>query len=83
MPDSDRVWATLGAGYKVTNKLSVDFSYAHIFAKSGGINLVPGAPGFNGLPYVGTSRAHVDIVSVALNYRWDDPKVAVPVVAKY
>lgn len=84
LPDSDRIWATVGAGYQISNKLSVDVSYAHVFGKSGGVNIVPGNPAFNGvLPYVGTTKAHVDIVSLAVNYRWDDPKVAIPVVAKY
>ena len=84
LPDSDRIWTTIGASYKINNKLSIDASYAHIFAKSGAVNIVPGNPAFNGaLTYIGTSKAHVDIVSFALNYRWDDPKVAIPVVAKY
>ncbi len=82
LPDSDRVWATLGASYQFNNKLSVDVSYAHIFGKNGGVNIVPGNPAFNGaLTYTGTSSAHVDILSIALNYRWDDPKS--PIVAKY
>ena len=76
LPDTDRVWATLGAGYQISRKLSVDVSYAHIFAKNGSINIVPGHPAFNGLlPYQATTRGHVDILSAALNYRWDDPSV--------
>ena len=82
LPDSDRIWTTIGASYKINDKLSIDASYAHIFGKSGAVNIVAGNPSFNGvLPFTGTSRAHVDIVSFSLNYRWDDPKVAV--VAKY
>ncbi|MEC8880076.1 MAG: outer membrane protein transport protein, partial [Pseudomonadota bacterium] len=30
-PDSDRVWATIGAGFKPTENLSIDVAYAHIF----------------------------------------------------
>jgi long-chain fatty acid transport protein len=32
IPDNDRVWASIGASYKVTEKLSVDASYSHISA---------------------------------------------------
>ena len=86
LPDSDRVWATLGAGYQISKKLSVDVSYAHIFAKSGTIDIVAGHPAFNGLPYHATTKGHVDILSAALSYRWDDPGVtapAGPIVRKY
>ena len=30
-PDSDRIWATIGAGFKPTENLSIDVAYAHIF----------------------------------------------------
>ena len=75
LPDTNRVWATLGAGYQLSKKLSVDVSYAHIFAKNGSINIIPGHPAFNGLPFQASTRGHVDILSAALNYRWDDPSV--------
>ena len=31
LPDSDRVWASLGATYKYSESTTLDFSYAHIF----------------------------------------------------
>lgn len=86
LPDTDRIWATLGATYNINNKLSLDVSYAHIFNKKGAIAIVPGNPHFAGLPFVGEARGHVDIVSAGLNYRWDDPKVVqgnLPIVRKY
>ena len=86
LPDSDRVWATVGAGYQISKKLSVDVSYAHIFAKNGTIDIVAGHPAFNGLPYHARTRGHVDILSAALSYRWDDPTVVTPgapIVRKY
>ena len=87
LPDSDRTWATLGASYSFSNKLSLDASYAHLFAKSGSINVVAGNPSLiiatsppfpaplAGVPlnYVGSTKGHVDILSLSLTYRWDDP----------
>jgi long-chain fatty acid transport protein len=80
LPDSDRIWTSLGASYKWNEKLSIDASYAHLFAKSGTINVVPGNPVYLGADFVGSTKSHVDIISVGVTYRWDDPKVAVPVV---
>ena len=80
LPDSDRIWTSLGATYKWNEKLSVDASYAHLFAKSGTINVVPGNPVYLGASFVGSTKSHVDIISVGITYRWDDPKIAVPVV---
>ncbi|MGE3246005.1 MAG: OmpP1/FadL family transporter [Beijerinckiaceae bacterium] len=82
LPDSNRIWATAGFSWQVNEKISIDASYAHIFAQKGTIALIPGNPTFNGaVPYFGSARSHVDIVSFGLNYRWDTPVRAV--VAKY
>ena len=71
-------------------------AYTHIFVKNTPIRIVPGhqdfvtAPvpglGLTPFPLVADADARVDIVSVGLTYRWDDPKVAIPaapVVRKY
>ncbi len=79
--DSDRIWTSIGASYKYNQKLSFDFAYSHVFVKSGTVN-IPATVTLP-LPYTGTSRARVDILSVGLNYRWDDPKVAAPIFAKH
>ncbi len=38
IPDNDRFWTTLGVGYKLTKGLTLDFAYAHLFIKDGGID---------------------------------------------
>ena len=74
LPDSDRTWATLGGSYTFNDKLSLDASYAHLFETSGSINMVPGNPGYlTNLPFVASNKGHVDIISLSLTYRWDDP----------
>ncbi len=84
LTDNDRIWASIGAGYKVSDKLSFDFSYAHIFVKKSPITIANAAnPAWNAavpLPFVGSNKTSIDLISVGLNYRWDDPRVAVPVV---
>jgi len=32
IPDSDRIWTSLGASYRVNKQLSIDVAYAHLFA---------------------------------------------------
>jgi long-chain fatty acid transport protein len=92
--DNDRIWLSAGLGYKFSEKLQFDASYSHIFIKNGRVDIVGpgnlanpvGNPVFNGaVNYTGRSKGHVDIFSVSLKYRWDDPAPAParPVVTKF
>jgi long-chain fatty acid transport protein len=86
LPDSNRIWASIGATYQWNDKLSFDVAYSHIFASEGDIRIVPGQQDFEGLPFLADVDSAVDIVSAAVRYRWDDPKVAIPaapIVRKY
>ncbi len=92
LSDNDRIWASIGASYKWNDRISFDVGYSHIFPADTTIAIQSGnpsyrpayAPTLNNL--VGKVDAHVDIVSVAFRYRWDDPSKAagvMPVKAKY
>jgi long-chain fatty acid transport protein len=89
VPDADRIHAGLGATYRWNEKLAITASYSHIFSvgDNRGIRIVPGNPSYTavGLPFIATTDTSADIVSVALNYRWDDPAVAqaAPIIRKY
>ena len=89
LSDVDRFWTTIGASYQFSEKLKIDVSYGHIFPKTGRINIASTAnPAFNPLvpvAYVGKANADLNLFSVGLAYRWDDPKVAVaaPLVRKF
>jgi len=83
LPDNDRYWASVGATYKVTNKLSIDAAYSHVFVKSTPINITaasgnPWWPTSFGIDYIGTVDSHIDILSVGLKYRWDNPEPPPP-----
>ena len=86
LPDNDRFWASLGATYKVSNKLSLDAAYSHVFVKSTPINITAasGNPWFATAlgDYIGNVDSRIDIISVALKYRWDEP-AAPPVKQGY
>jgi long-chain fatty acid transport protein len=73
VPDNDRTWLSAGATVNLTNALSFDMAYSHLFVKATPINIAPGNPSFNGaVTYIGTVDSHVDIFSLELKYRWDD-----------
>jgi long-chain fatty acid transport protein len=79
IPDGNRIWTSLGASYQWNDSLSIDAAYAHLFVKSGVINqsgtyYAPGATTFN---FSGDVKAHTDIVSVGLTYKFGaEPKKA-------
>ncbi len=74
LPDNNRTWLSVGASYQLTPKIGLDFAYSHIFVNSTPISVVPGNPFYNGaVSYTGTVDSHIDIISVAMKYRWDDP----------
>ena len=92
LPDNDRIWLSVGLGYKWSERLSFDVSYTHIFVEDARINIVPGHQDFKTLggiplPFVAESEAHVDIISAAVKFRWDTPVAAAvpttPMVRKY
>lgn len=86
LPDSNRIWTTLGASYQYNNKLSFDLSYAHVFAKKGTIDIQPGHPAYLGMNFAADTKAHLDVISAGLTYRWDEPHVTqgtLPLVRKY
>lgn len=73
LPDNDRFWLSVGGTYRLTPKLAFDLAYSHLFVKDTSINVVAGNPWFTGVPYVGSVDSHIDIISVGLKYRWDEP----------
>jgi long-chain fatty acid transport protein len=73
LPDNDRYWLSAGLTYNVTKSLSFDLAYSHLFVKDTQVDIsaASGNPWFNGVTYVGSVDAQVDIISVGLKYRWD------------
>lgn len=70
-PDTDRIWLSLGAGFQVTQNLSMDVGYSHIFANEATIEsptVVAGKPTLQTLK--GTFDTKADIVSLQLNYKF-------------
>lgn len=80
LPDNDRVWLSIGATYNWSKQITLDFAYSHIFVKDTSVDITSSSnPSFvPGSPYTGNIDSHIDLVSVALRYRWDAPAAPKP-----
>ena len=80
VPDNNRVWASVGASWKVFKGLHFDVAYSHVWVQDTSVNIsaTSGNPSFNGaISYVGSVNSHVDIISGSLVFRFDDIEPAV------
>lgn len=67
IPDSDRVWLSLGGTTKITEATTIDLAYTHIFLEDGDFDRrTLGA----GARVTGEVESSTDIVSVSMKTRW-------------
>lgn len=67
LPDNDRYWVSVGAGYKVNDWFTANLAYSHVFMKDGGVALAGGG----GLPPLKANfKQHLDIVSASAVIDW-------------
>ena len=84
LPDADRVWASIGASYNITDKFGVDLGYSHLFIKDDVTVHGENSTGTNS--YTATADSSADIISASLRYQWKpEPLFANddPIVRKY
>jgi len=72
IPDNDRLWLSLGAGFQASKTLSVDFGYSHLFINDAEIDneFEASAPQLKAT-LKGTYQSSVDIFSLQLNWNID------------
>lgn len=73
LPDEDRLWLALGAGYKQSDTLSVNVSYVYIKVGDAAINKTAGAPGSENFlrgSLVGSYEANTQILGAQLNWKF-------------
>ena len=70
VPDADRIWLAIGAGYKLSDMFNLDFGYAHLFINDPEIEKT--ATGDDSLRGAlrGYYSSHIDIVSAQLTMRF-------------
>ena len=70
VPDSDRIWASVGASWKMSENISLDFGYSHIFVEDARIDRTEFASGVGNVRVVAETEGSVDIVSVGFKYKF-------------
>jgi long-chain fatty acid transport protein len=82
LPDNDRLWTSLGFGYKLNEQLNLDFGYTHIFPKSTKVTInsansnYKASYGANFGTLLTDADTRIDIVSLGLTYKFDTPAKA-------
>ena len=69
LPDSNRVFLALGAGYRIWEKVYVDFGYLHLFLTEGTIDETNDTPDKSNIQGRYDNRA--DVIAFQLTYDWD------------
>ncbi len=70
LPDSDRIWGSLGMTYKYSSNISFDFAYSHLFYGDGDIKVKSGSTTL----LTATSDTSIDIVSAGVKYHVGGPR---------
>ena len=86
LPDTDRIYASLGASYDWSDNIRLSAAYSHVFGVGDkAIRITPGNAQYLGLPFYADSKASVDIFSASVRIKWDNPRAAQPaaIVTRY
>jgi long-chain fatty acid transport protein len=76
-PDSDRVWASIGASYKTSADTRLDFAYSHVFFQDKAPFDRVGASTLFATPrLLGTADVSMDVISVGWKTVWGGPPEA-------
>ena len=72
VPDSNHVWASVGASYRVSENMSADLAYSHGFYENDApFDRLPAATLLqNAPPLIGQANVSADIVSVSWRWHW-------------
>lgn len=74
IPDNDRIWLSAGATLQLTETMSADLAYSHVFIENGDFD----RDSLAGNHITGYSEASVDIVTASLKMKWGGGREAEP-----
>ena len=65
LPDNDRIWLSIGGGYKIADWLSLNAGFTHIFVQDSTVNLTAAGNDLNRGSLTAKFGGHIDIASVS------------------
>jgi long-chain fatty acid transport protein len=68
LPDNDRIWLSVGASTKLTDRITVDLAYSHLFVKDSPIE----TSALGQTLLVAEASGDIDIVSASFKYHWGE-----------
>ena len=68
LPDTDRIWVAVGAGYNPYPNLRLEFAYSHLFVNDAEIRKTATGEDLTRGALTGTYEASVDILSIEAEY---------------
>lgn len=78
-PDSNRIWASVGASYRTSASTRWDFSYSHVFFENGApFDRVGPSTQFATPHLLGTADISMDVISVGWKTEWGGSDSATP-----
>lgn len=84
LPDSDRWWFAVGAGYQYSETLFFDVGYTFILPTGGDVAMNSSNGGYNprlaplANNLYANNSANINIVSASMRWVWDNPKQTIP-----
>jgi len=72
LPDNDRFWLSFGATHRLTDKITIDLAYTHLFVKDASIRTTSTL----GTLIEAESSGDIDIIAASFKYKWGDAEPA-------
>jgi long-chain fatty acid transport protein len=70
LPDNDRIWLSVGASTKLTERLSADIAYTHLFVKDASIHTAANIGGNAVTLLDAEAEGDIDIFAASIKYKW-------------
>ncbi|WP_036830196.1 outer membrane protein transport protein, partial [Photobacterium sanctipauli] len=70
IPETDRLWLSLGAGYQWSENLSFDAGFTYIFAKDASMEESLGTDEVDLISFEGETTGNVWLAGIQANYRF-------------
>jgi long-chain fatty acid transport protein len=72
LPDSNRVWISIGATRNISSTMTLNLAYSHVFFEDGSIDRTTKLP-VGDIRFLGDREAGVDLFAVSLNIKFGAP----------